>query len=422
MSVGAQNLMLIALIILISVLLLAFPVSADSNDITFPILTTESTILASGRYSTDFSWSANVVESDAPVYLFFRDGPYNSSSSQIAFGPGFISTYPAKVTITRQGTTRTVTLELDETTGLYFGVPLSWIISSTSSYSYETHLPVFSDWRSALDYFSGNVVSPSFATLRYTLPPGNALYVQVSSGSEYSLNVRMPESVLGSNHYPGNNQVATLVSSLPSGGSAPSAPLVPWVQSGALSALGLSRNATYSGTTASSGYLCIVNPLYYSGTANGPYEFMANGSIEITVDTQSVFYVYPLDSQLRFTSGLGIGVDTTIIDTPYDGQFDPDTGYIIWTDPEGGNQSPDFGGGNLEPVSETIFDWLRNISQQFADFLKGPVNAVQVVVNAIRDFMGSFVQLYSWLPTPVYQLITSALMIALTIGVIKIFV
>lgn len=307
--------------------------------------------------------------------------------------------------------------------GYYYGLESS----SSPSYftSYNPDIPVYSTLDEGLDAvvsYIENGPSQMGNVLQYSLPPGNAIYIQVPQGASYTLRTRMPESVLGSNHYPGNNQAITLVQSLPSGGSAPTSPLVPWQQDGALSVLGLSRNAIYQGTNASAGYLCIVNPLYYSGTANGPYEFLSNGSIDISVDTQTGFVVYPLDSSLGFTSGLGINVDTSILDYPYTGVVDPDTGEIIWEDSNGGATAPTTGGGNLVSTSETIFDFLRNIGDEISTFLKGPIRAIQVVVSAIRDFLSSFTQLYMWLPSPVYNLITSALMIALTIGVVKIFI
>lgn len=291
----------------------------------------------------------------------------------------------------------------------------------------NSQIPRFTTFNEAIDSFATYIDNPvpppsSGSSLQYSLPPGNAIYIQVASGASYTLRTRMPESVLGSNHYPGNNQVITLVSSLPSGGTAPISPLIPWQQEGALSVLGLSRNASYTGTNASSGYLCIVNPLYYSGTANGPYEFLSNGSIDITIDTQQGFVVYPLDSSLGFTSGLGVSVDTEILDTPFTGSIDSETGEIVWQDSNGGSLAPTTGGGNLVSTSDTIFDFLRNIGDEISTFLKGPIQAIQTVVSAIREFLGSFTQLYMWLPSPVYNLITSALMIALTIGVIKIFV
>lgn len=298
------------------------------------------------------------------------------------------------------------------------------VYSFVSSFISGFYIPFYSTGSEGLEALAQVITSSSSSgsSFQYSLPPGNAIYIQVSSGASYTLDCRMPESVLGTNHYPGNNQVATLVQSLPSGGSAPSSPLIPWSQTGALSYLGLSRYATYSASVASSGYLCIVNPLYYSGTANGPYEFLSNGSIDITIDSQTGFWVYPLDSSLGFTSGLGLDVSTEVLDTPFTGSIDPDTGEIIWEDSDGGSSAPTTGGGNLVDTSETIFDFLRNISQELSTFLKGPVSAIQTVVSSIRDFMSSFTQLYTWLPSPVYNLITSALMIALTIGVIKIFI
>lgn len=328
----------------------------------------------------------------------------------------YVFACPTSATVTYE-VTNTYLRQLSEySNGLYY----TYRPSQTYQYINPT-VPVFNSLEEGLSSLS--VQLGLTASLNYSLPPGNIAFIRLpSAGISYTLRTRMPESVLGANHYPGNNQVITIVNSLPSGGRAPSTPLIPWTQDGPLSVLGLSRNAVYSGINASAGYLCIVNPLYYSGTANGPYEFLSNGSIDITVSHQNGIYVYPLDSTLGFTSGLGISVDTDILNDQYSGIVDPETGEITWTDSFGGSNSPSTGGGNLVDTSETIFDFLRNIGDEFATFLKGPINAIKVVVNSIREFMVSFVQLYQWLPSPVYNLITSALMIAITIGVIKIFV
>lgn len=359
-----------------------------------------------------------VATGDVSVYLFRVEGEYvyavSTSSSSNVFAGLSDSSSPSM--------SWNVNSPCPGYSGYYYG--FNGLTTSTHFSPFNPDIPVFSSFEEGLSAVISYIENGPLvdSSLQYSLPPGNAIYIQVPSGASYTLRTRMPESVLGSNHYPGNNQVITLVSVLPSGGVAPTSPLVPWQQEGALSVLGLSRNASYSGTNASSGYLCIVNPLYYSGTANGPYEFLSNGSIDIVIDRQQGFVVYPLDSSLGFTSGLGINVDTEILDTPFTGSIDSETGEILWQDSNGGSLAPTTGGGNLVSTSETIFDFLRNIGDEISTFLKGPIQAIQTVVSAIREFLGSFTQLYMWLPSPVYNLITSALMIALTIGVIKIFV
>lgn len=428
MRIDVQNaiLLLLCLVLLLSV----FSLSACAASPDFPELPVVQSGVVFGTYGLYLgertlgnpvqyrgSYYA-AVTSDVDAYVFRVDGGYlYAVSSSVAHVYGSISESSANTL------SWNVNFSSPDYPGYYYGYDLA----SGPSYftSYNPDIPVFStleEGLSAVISYIENGPSQAGNALQYSLPPGNAIYIQVPQGASYTLKTRMPESVLGTNHYPGNNQAITLVQSLPSGGSAPSSPLIPWQQNGALSVLGLSRNAIYQGSNASAGYLCIVNPLYYSGTANGPYEFLSNGSIDISIDTQTGFVVYPLDSSLGFTSGLGINVDTSILDNPYTGEIDPETGEIIWLDSNGGASAPTTGGGNLVSTSETIFDFLRNIGDEISTFLKGPIQAIQVVVSAVRDFLSSFTQLYMWLPSPVYNLITSALMIALTIGVVKIFV
>lgn len=412
MRIDLQNAILLILILALLLTVFSFSALAATNPPLIPRVNADTIITDGISYTLDTGVHKIGTFYDDPIYIFYVAGSPTSgvflasqtrNASYHIYNDGRYSNFSCN--------------QNDTTTGLYYSQ-----YSSTSALNPD--IPSYSSLSSGLaavlDYIN-NPNGPS-NSLTYSLPAGNAIYIQVPQGASYTLKTRMPESVLGSNHFPGNNQVITLVQSLPTGGSAPTSPLIPWQQDGALSVLGLSRNAVYEASSASSGYLCIVNPLYYSGTANGPYEFLSNGSIDISVDMQTGFVVYPLDSSLGFTSGLGVNVDTTILDNPYTGEIDPETGEIIWQDSDGGTTAPTTGGGNLVSTSETIFDFLRNIGDEIATFLKGPIQAIQTVVSAIREFLGSFTQLYMWLPSPVYNLITSALMIALTIGVIKIFV
>lgn len=427
MKLDYQNALLLVLCLVL--LLSVFSLTASAVEIDPLIIGNTATVVVSYYTpSTEFDLSYKRFDGAQEIYVVrygdMYDGFVGNGSESFGFllfaDSYFRFTWRGNSSSTNTGTLNSV---YDETNDIYYYDDGIKIRTGTSPDVLDS-IPYFTTLSDALSfavsYLNGSTTPLN--GLQYSLPPGNAIYIQVPQGASYTLKTRMPESVLGTNHYPGNNQAITLVQSLPTGGTAPSSPLIPWQQDGALSVLGLSRNASYQGTNASAGYLCIVNPLYYSGTANGPYEFLSNGSIDISIDQQSGFVVYPLDSTLGFTSGLGINVDTTILDNPYTGGIDPDTGEIIWQDSNGGSTAPTTGGGNLVSTSETIFDFLRNIGDEIATFLKGPIQAIQVVVSAIREFLGSFTQLYMWLPSPVYNLITSALMIALTIGVIKIFV
>lgn len=318
-------------------------------------------------------------------------------------------------------------------------LPLSLTYQSSLYYNHGPYgnpvstVPVYSSLNDGLSAFMNYTPEPEPvpASLEYSLPPGNIIYIPIASGqgtTSYTLTTTY-YMAFGNNDTSRINQVVTVRSALPSSTNnvAPSSPLIPWTNNGNLNLLGMSSNKIYQSTIPSNlagQYLVIVNPLTMpsqTGLIGG--DTYTNGNINISVSAVGgTPYVYPMSERLILNYGDDIGSESTYGDDPYTYTVDPDTGEITWTDPEGGNSAPVSGGQNPMPTPNTIFDWLRNISQQFSDFLKGPVQAVQVVVSAIRDFMSSFTQLYSWLPSPVYSLITSALMIALTIGVIKIFV
>lgn len=293
-----------------------------------------------------------------------------------------------------------------------------------------SNVPSYATLEDALSAFTAEPVAPS--PLEYSLPPGNVAYIPIPSGQSSAITYTLTTTyymAFGNNDTSRINQVVTVMSSLPSSSNniAPSSPKIPWTNNGNVNLLGVSANKIYQGsipTNYGGQYLVIVNPMTMpsqTGLIGG--DTYTNGSINISVTAVSGSpHIYPMTESLTITPGDGIGSESSYDDTGYTYEVDPETGEVIWTDPSGGSSAPVAGGNNPMPTPNTIFDWLRNISQQLSDFLRGPVQAVQVVVSAIRNFMGSFTQLYQWLPSPVYSLITSALMIALTIGVIKIFV
>lgn len=261
------------------------------------------------------------------------------------------------------------------------------------------------------------------SSFSYSLPPGNVAYIEMGSSSAIKLSMDFPElsNSFGTPFSKANSAYA-LVDSLPVvGSSVVSGTVIPWAKSGRLNLIGQTSEAAFGpiGPIATR-YVAVINPSYYDHVlVTGSY--MQNPPIQIEALNVLSIQVYPLQSDFFFNNDTG-QVSTTIAGDAYTGDVDSETGDIYWTDPDGGSSAPALGGNNLPVAGNSIFDTLRNIASDFSEFLKGPVSAIRVVVSSIREFMGTFSQLYTWLPSPVYNLITSALMIALTIGVIKIFV
>lgn len=271
----------------------------------------------------------------------------------------------------------------------------------------------------------------------FVLPAGNVAYIKVGANyNGFTASTVMPETnpIIIDPLYNGNStgdfwpqssQVSTWASDLPTVGQQITGVRIPWDKDPTkLNIAGLTTYAQYEsiGPYLANGYQVIVNPLYYGGTANGPYEFLSNGDMVIHTEGVESITIFSLQSTMGFTSTLGLSVQTVISDGTYNGEIDPDTGDVTWTDPDGNITTPEEGGGNLQPTQTTITGWLKNIATQLSDFFKGPIDAVSILASAVRDFAGSLKSLYSWLPGPVYSILTAAITTAITIGVIKVFI
>lgn len=417
MRIDLQNAILLVLCLVL--LLSVFTLSANASPSDFFELTYSMGKVSIGNSKVDTNspypiYLAHVGSPDNTLYVFFTDpiiktNGYSASLYRSGGGVTGINAFFSSATLS--GT-------------VYYKAFNGSIPDGASA------VPYFATLADALSAFSAEPVIPS--PLEYSLPPGNVAYIPIPSGQSSAITYTLTTTyymAFGNNDTSRINQVVTVMSSLPSStnNTAPSAPKIPWTNNGNVNLLGVSANKIYQGSIPANyggQYLVVVNPMTMpsqTGLIGG--DTYTNGSINISVSAVSGSpYIYPMSESLTITPGDGIGSESSYGDSGYTYEIDPETGEIIWTDPEGGSSAPVAGGNNPMPSPNTIFDWLRNISQQFSDFLRGPVQAVQVVVSAIRDFLGSFTQLYQWLPSPVYSLITSALMIALTIGVIKIFV
>lgn len=390
--------------------------SADS-DTFYPLPDTEITL----GQMTNHTYYGYAVSGE--IYVCWLNA--NPAAGRQYMGPCFLSKEPATAYIRRDNSPAgNSSLTLDQTTGIYISSPYGEATYNGSLVS--TILPQYTDATSAAQAFAEwdpDATPPTVSSFQYSLPPGNVAYIEMGSSSGVKLTTDFPfySNTWGTPFSKANSAYA-LVDSLPSVGSTvATGTLIPWSKSGKLNLLGQTSLGTFGpiGPIASR-YVAIINPSYYDHVfLTGTY--MQNPAIQIDAINVISIQVYPLQSDFTFNDDTGT-VTTTIAGDPFIGDVDSDSGEISWTDPDGGTSAPALGGNNLPEAGNSIFDTLRNIASDFSEFLKGPATAIRVVVGAIRDFMGQFTQLYTWLPSPVYNLITSALMIALTIGVIKIFV
>lgn len=422
MRIDYQNAILLVLCLVL--LLSVFTLSASAADQFLPIL--------SNPYPDGFRY-ARYYENQSRQWYELGSADVESvvvgirQSDPSVMYVGVFSNVPGHIYYNTSQNFGLYPFDLEPYNDMYFNYLPAFPKNSRYTYYIDN---VFDTMEEAYNY--AKTLLPPVTSFQYSLPPGNVAYIPIPSGQSSAITYTLTTTyymAFGNNDTSRINQVVTVMSSLPSSTNnvAPSSPKIPWTNNGNVNLLGVSANKIYQGSIPANyggQYLVVVNPMTMpsqTGLIGG--DTYTNGSINISVSAVSGSpHIYPMSESLTITPGDGIGSESSYGDSGYTYEIDPETGEIIWTDPEGGSSAPVAGGNNPMPSPNTIFDWLRNISQQFSDFLRGPVQAVQVVVSAIRDFLGSFTQLYQWLPGPVYSLITSALMIALTIGVIKIFV
>lgn len=414
----------LALVMVFVLLLTVFSLSAFAEDAPYPVpavvpSTPLSIFVGTQPLSRYGSYSISVISGTSPTYVGYIVNPNSTEQYYV----GVASSSQVSVLVSYSTDEPDVTIQLSRVGTIYAATSLNLVIISSS----VPTIPVYSNASEFLQavqyYFDNPPSSSSTSSFQYSLPPGNVAYIEMGSSSAIKLSMDFPElsNTFGTPFSKANSAYA-LVDSLPTvGSSVASGTVIPWVKSGRLNLIGQTSEASFGpvGPIASR-YVAVINPSYYDHVlATGTYR--QNPPIQIDALNVLSIQVYPLQSAYTFDNDTG-QVTTTIAGDAYVGDVDADTGDIYWTDPDGGSSAPDLGGNNLPEAGNSIFDTLRNIASDFSEFLKGPVSAVRVVVSSIREFMSSFTQLYTWLPSPVYNLITSALMIAITIGVIKIFV
>lgn len=160
-------------------------------------------------------------------------------------------------------------------------------------------------------------------------------------------------------------------------------------------------------------YLVLINPLY-GIDSNGT---RANSALDINIQSIKNFWIYPLDTRISSNGLTGESGDTI-----YTGEYDEEEETWITVDEDGNVVQVGVGGGNIINTHVSINDWLQNIASQISGFFNGAIGAVNTLVQAISNFTGVLKGLYMWLPSPVLSILQSAIMLAITIGVIKVFI
>lgn len=396
------------------------PVFADSlNGIDFstqPIPTGTSSLPNQYSYqlSSNPDWYAQAYVGQSSFCFASSDQLYLvSTGSNIKLrGPGF-------------GGGSSLT-EYDDSSGLYFKAFGSLTSSSI------LYVPLYSsvnEGLSAIKYYidtgdpsGGGSSTSEVHPLNISLPAGNMIIVDIS-GMDISRDryfAAFAHFEYGEPSGTAQNQQWGYWESIPDN---PSLPFVGWESVnwqgvGKRTPLGLYLDFTFQTYIDSNlgHYVYFVNPYRPADSETNDQ----NPNVDLFFPQASGYRIFELEVLWNSGSGVfGGGADGNT----GSGVYDPDTG--TWTtinDQTGDPWEPVVGGGNAVSPQTTINAWLQNIANQIKSFFQGSIGAVTTLVGAGSEFFAVVQNLYSWLPSPVLGVLSSALILVITIGVIKVFI
>lgn len=299
----------------------------------------------------------------------------------------------------------------------YHSHTVQWAVASSSTFLVPTFDSIEDGLNAVnayIDSGGGGLANP--VSLTKDVPAGNALYIQIPTNATVSISCSMssevahPQSWITNQYWGTASGYPSSISGNPSG-STP----ISWNGYGDKTIFNRYKSFYWNGTVSSSdGYIFIVNPY----ASIDEYDQSFNPTIYVTVDQAKGYKYYQLTGGISSNGTIGQQSDGTTAS----GEYDSNTGQ--WTsvnDETGLPWSPSEGGGNLI-TTNSINDWLRTIATQISNFFQGAIGAVTTLVSAGSAFINQLISLYSWLPAPVYAVLSSALIIVITIGVIKVFV
>lgn len=261
-----------------------------------------------------------------------------------------------------------------------------------------------------------------------------------SNGASYDINLSTQFNVnsgLISQNWSETSQTYWFSNSLPSVGSSyeNTGTLIQWERGNPRNIFGQTKYGIYDLIGASTGrYLYILNPFYRS-IADSEHPTIVNYPITINglFEGQQA-YIYEVTASATVT-----GVVNAISTTTIDGV----TSFSNWGTTSGGAVSVDLtnsfintdndtttiqtqGGGNANETAQTINSYLQQIQnvldsfvEQVLGLLSAPISHIQQLIQSGENFFSVFSHLFDWLPSDVSGVISSALIVMVVIGVLK---
>lgn len=377
--------------------------------------------------------SYNIYSNYDDVRFAARMNPNDSTlCSIIAFSQDSTHTY-IRVNVS-DGTNFTGHVDVGGTLdGVYTDTVNSALVSSLSSI---TPYPAStSTLTMCQDYLGSFTPDPAPISSSFTLPRGNVLYFQVASESDVTFISEFPRlsnivTIGGGNPWGDTAAAYGLAASLPTASTKfpiASMDTVVWLKYGSTNVLGQTK-------TGSVTKHCIVNQWY--ALYNPSFAYISEqmrDAVGGTITASGSFAqikVYPLNQELSFENGIsGFNSDSTDgYASYYDGTIDSETGEVIFTNQDGVVSEPVNGGQNYQEPAigavgliEQVKQTLANILIEIENLFTFGYSAIGSLVGLMSQFVNSLGQLYSWLPSEVYSAIMSAVIVAIVIGVFKVF-
>lgn len=300
--------------------------------------------------------------------------------------------------------------------------------SSISVGGANIFVPTFNNSTLALNALADRINNPPCppvapaAVAQFILPAGNAVVIDLGAWDNANPDKKIQLSQTTQYVHPlqwSTNQFYAYSDSMPSSISTPFSGqnAINWYGNGKTNLFNQTNSfvANFIYNTSLGRYLVIINPFVPEDHDTDNY----NSPLSVYVGQCSGYKFFQLKTDVSQFGAFGGESDGTT----GTGVYDPNSGtWSVTNDQTGDVWAPSQGGGNSNNVVSTVSGWLEQISHQISDFFSGAIGAVTNLVSAGSDFIHSLSGLYAWLPGPVYSVLVSALILVITVGVIKVFI
>lgn len=433
------------LLVLAAALALSVPSFADAD----PYFASSVSAVKTGNSVQSYNYTS--TNTDKPCYFFFVDnsGAYLSYAISEYQGATFSVTRQSDNGIANSGSINSTYVYNGST---YYTASNVQGLSNPPSYTITPAISVFpsnatyDDFCAAFETFlsgaSGDPVQSSFI-----VPSGNVLYFKVDREQDVNFSATMPvmSSLLGTPTGAWNSGIEFgPAAALPTSNTTfpiLSQDPINFAKSAInQNLLGQTKSALARKHCIAGQYYVLYLPYHYGGwLALGSSHVYSDGSVSgdivganVTVSGSfAEIKVYPLSEKangdlLTGSVTLDSGSDDGFA-SYYDGEIS-ETGTVTWLNQDGEVSAPSVGGTSYVPEdvsTESIIDQIKNILSSIVSEIKNLFSfgyeAVNTLVGLMRDFVSIFQQLYDWLPSEVYSALISAIIVAITIGVFKVF-